>query len=120
MRTAYQQGGAQTFGQVRGELRQEGRLGGCEVGARAPLVASPKLSAGEPPLAKRVNFTESSFRNSFSMNWGVARARMSSTTALVKSSVAGSAVAKNETSTGITFRSRLTVSTLNVLESSPA
>jgi hypothetical protein len=33
---------------------------------------------------------------------------MSSSTALVKSRVAGSAVAKNETSTGIAFRRRLT------------
>ena len=54
------------------------------------------------------------------MNWGVAYARMSSTTALVKSSVAGSAVAKNETSTGIIFLRHLTVSTLNLLESNPA
>src|SRR5215204_7563894 len=58
--------------------------------------------------------------NSFSRNWAVALARTSSSTAPVKSSVAGSAVAKNEASTGIAFCKRLTLSTLNVLESSPA
>jgi hypothetical protein len=80
----------------------------------------PKLSTGERSLAKRTNFTGLSLRNSCSRNCGVARARTSSRTALVKSNVAGSAVAKNETSTGIAFRSCFTASTLNVLESSPA
>jgi hypothetical protein len=66
------------------------------------------------------NFTESSLRNSFSRNSPVTRARTSSTTALVKSNVAGSEVAKNETSTGIALPSRFTASILNVFESSPA
>jgi hypothetical protein len=66
-----------------------------------------------------VNFTESSFRNSFSRNWEAAGARTSSTTASVNKSVAGSAVAKNEASIGIAFRRCLTASSLNVLESSP-
>jgi hypothetical protein len=38
LRTAYQQGGAQALGQVRGELRQQGRLDGREVGAIALAV----------------------------------------------------------------------------------
>jgi hypothetical protein len=38
----------------------------------------------------------------------------------VNKSVAGSAVAKNDASTGIALRRCLTASTLNVLESSPA
>jgi hypothetical protein len=84
------------------------------------LVAMPRLSTGERPLASRANFTGSSFRNSRSRNWGVACAKTSSRTALVKSSVAGSAVAKNETSVGIALRSRFTASIPNVLESSPA
>jgi hypothetical protein len=78
-----------------------------------------KLSTDELSLAKRVNFIGSSLRNSRSRNWGVAYAKTSSRTALVKSSVAGSAVAKNETSVGIAFLKRFTLSILNVLESSP-
>jgi hypothetical protein len=50
----------------------------------------------------------------------VACVRMSSSTAPVNKSVAGSAVAKNDESTGIAFRMCLTASTLNILESSPA